>query len=573
MTIPVTLDTFLSEARLRQGLEAAPNDATLLREVIGLCLLKGQMDEAVLLSGRLLAVQPDDPEALQLHATALIRAGRSGEAEQPLLDALSRSPGGGEAGFDLARLAEERQDWEAALAAYLPCAERDLGNQRAMLGVVGALTQLRRYDEAARALAGLCVHEWPPLGDRLIALADLLRLARRPEDALAVSRTARLLYPDNGVVAEQMARSLVNAGHPEDGLREGERAEALGRRGFSLHLTRSAAFHLLGRLDEALAEADRALDASPSDVTAATNQALVLMAQGRWDDGRPGYDRRIEDFPLDAARLWQGEEMDGTLLLVGEQGLGDQVQCLRYIPLIRPRVKGMLVVQLADPLLRLARGSIAGVDEWRSAAEPFGQYDRVIPMMSLMRVLDGGRPGTVPVPVPFLFPPAQSSVPLPDGPGLKVGLCWAGGPGYLLDSIRSMPAAEIGRLVRRFPQITFYRLQRGPVSSHVGEVRPDLPLVDAVGACADYADTAAVISRLDLVISVDTSLAHVAAALGKETWILIPHVACFRWGQTGEKSALYPTAHLIRQPRYGEGWGETMDEVADRLHSRLSSVR
>lgn len=572
MTVAVTLETFLAETRLRRDLEDNPADSRVLRDLIGLCLLKGQAEEALRLADRLVRACPDDGEAQRLRGEALARLGQGDAAFEALKGAVALDPDGVEARLDLGRQAEERQDWAAALEAYYPCAERDLSNQRAMMGVVNALSGLRRYGDAARALAGLCVHQWPDLGERLALLADLLRLDQRPDESLAVSQTTRMLFPENGMAAMMLGRSLVNVGRPVEGLRELDRASGLGVAGPAVHLARSAAFHLMGCLDDAAAEAGRTQELDPANSDAVSNRALVLMAQGRWDEGLSGYEKRLKTYSIDHGRLWNGEAMEGCLLVLGEQGLGDQVQCLRYLPLIRSRVKGRLVVQLADPLLRLARDSIAGVDEWRSLGETSGDYDRVIPMMSLIKVLDGGAPGSVPVPVPFLRPPAQCLLPLPCGEGLKVGLCWAGGPGYLLDSIRSMPAAEMARLVRRFPQIRFHRLQRGPVGHHVGEVRPDLPLVDAVGGCADYADTAAVIDRLDLVISVDTSLAHVAAALGKETWILIPHVACFRWGQEGEESRLYPSARLIRQQRFGEGWGEVMDQVARRLEERLASI-
>jgi tetratricopeptide (TPR) repeat protein len=552
MTMMVTLETFMAEERLRRELAENPDDAGLLRDLAALCLVKNQPEEAAELTGRLLAAHPGDPEGSRLR-----------------LRVAAMAPDGGEARLELGRLAEERRDWAAAVEAYHPCAERDLSDRRAVLGLARALAGQRRFEEAARAVAGLCAHGCLHLGEYLVHMADYLRLALHPDDALAVTRVARLLFPDNGLIAEQHARSLVNAGHPGEGLREVERARSLGRDGFAIHLTRSAAHHLQGRLDDARAECDAALACCPGDETATMNRTLILMAQGRWEEGWSGYETRLRSYAVDLARLWDGGEVDGDLLVMGEQGLGDQVQCLRYIPLIRPLVRGRLIVQLAEPLLRLARESIPGVDEWVSLSLPLAPHHRVIPMMSLARLLDGGIPGTAAVPFPVLRAPAAAAAPLPAGPGLKVGICWAGGPGYLLDSIRSMPAAEVARLVRRFPGIRFVRLQRGPVGSHVGEVSAGLPLEDGVGNCADYADTAAVIDRLDLVISVDTSLAHVAASLGKETWILLPHVACFRWGQTGERTPLYPSVTLIRQPRCGEGWGEAMDEVTRRLDTRL----
>lgn len=558
MASVLKVESFLAEGRLRADLDARPDDPVILRELAGICLAKHQPDEALALAERLCAVAPSDDGARALHAKCL----RRGVA--------AADPRSFEAQRELGMAAQEMGDHPRAIDALYACVQMNPRDPDVMVRLAKSLNACRRFDDAVHVYATLMVNTWPGLGDYLASIAENLRSVQRSEDALAVMRFAALLLPDSGPIADYLARALAQAGRWDEALRECERAVSLGTANYELNVVRCTVHHLAGRMDEALAEIDHALSLAPEDEMAIMNRALILMAQGRWDEGWPGYDRRLGGcFLKDAERQWTGEAMDGTLLVVGEQGLGDQIQSLRYLPLIRPRVKGRLVVQLAESLIRLASESLAGVDEWVPLSAPSPAYDRYIPMMSLIKALDRGLPGTRPVPVPFLRPPAETSVALPDAPGFKVGLCWAGSPGFPADYIRSMPASEVARLVRRFPQVTFYRLQRGPVSSHVGEPAAGLPLLDAVRDCADYADTAAVIHRLDLVISVDTSLAHVAAALGKETWILIPHVACFRWGQTGEKTPLYPSATLIRQPRRGEGWGEAMDEVTRRLSTRV----
>jgi tetratricopeptide (TPR) repeat protein len=571
MTSMVKVDSFLAEGRLRQQLEACPDDVEALRQLAGICLVKRQRDEALTLAERLCALVPGDVDAQLLRGRVLEQCGRLAETMAAVEAAAQVDPNSFAVNLDMARTAQSLGDHARAAEAFHACATAHPADPQIMMGFAVSLLALHRFDDAVSIYRTLALNIWPQLGEVLVGIAAGLRCAMRNDDAMAVMRAAKLFLPDNPAIADHHGRVLVHVGRLDDALDEIDRAVQLGASNHELRVVRAAAHHVAGRLDMALAEIDQAVAQCPADEAAAMNRALLLMALGRWEEGWLGYDTRVARYiSSDSKRLWAGDPIEGSLLVLGEQGLGDQVQSLRYLPLIRPLVSGRLVVQIAEPLIRLASASFDYVDEWVPLTAPRPDYDRHIPMMSLIQMFDRELPGTCPVPVPFLRSPPDITVCMPDSPGFKVGLCWAGSPGYPMDTIRSMPASEAARLIRRFPQVSFYRLQRGPVGSAIGQPAADLPLMDAIAGCADYAETAAVLDRLDLIITVDTSLAHVAAGLGKETWILIPHAACFRWGQTGETSPMYPSATLIRQPRSGEGWAETMDQVAHRLEERLA---
>lgn len=522
------VESFLAEGRLRGELTARPDDPALLRELAAICLAKRQAEEACTLLDQLCALPAADAPARNLRIQALRQTGRLAEALTEAEALAAEQPHDYDTVFQVGELALLLNDYQRCATAMYRCCTAKPTDSRAFLSLSAALTGLRRHDDAAGIRCDLMANAMPQLADYLILLADSCRLALRPDDAL-------------------------------------------GETGFPLHVTEASAHHLDGQVDAAIEAIGKAVALAPDDTVATMNHGLMLMAAGRWQEGWPGYEKRLDQGGgLGDRPRWNGQAMAGTLLVMGEQGLGDQVQCLRYLPLIRPLV-GRLVVQIADPLLRLAQ-TIPGIDEWVAGSAPAPAHDCVISMMSLMGLLDQGIPGTAPVPVPFLRPPARANVALPDGGGFKVGLCWAGNPGYAMDSVRSMPASEVARLMRRVPGARYYRLQRGPTAPFVGQLAEDLPILDAVKDCADYADTAAVVDKLDLVITVDTSLAHVAGALGKETWLLLPFVSCFRWGRSGEATALYPNTTLIRQQHRGEGWAEAMDEVALRLAARMTET-
>jgi len=248
-----------------------------------------------------------------------------------------------------------------------------------------------------------------------------------------------------------------------------------------------------------------------------------------------------------------------------EQGFGDTIQFVRYAPLVAARGARVVVAchALLTDLLRSIKGvQVIGTDE------PPPAFDYHTPMMSLPRAFET-RLDTIPASVPYLFAqPARLEAwrrrLAARGARQRIGLVWAGNPKYPRDRARSCAVERLAPLLM-LRDCMFYSLQKGATAAEVVKLDPSGERVlDYSGELESFADTAALIGALDLVISVDTAVAHLAGALGKPVWILLPFAPDWRWLQEREDSPWYPTARLFRQPRRGD-WDSVLERVAAEL--------
>jgi Flp pilus assembly protein TadD len=326
------------------------------------------------------------------------------------------------------------------------------------------------------------------------------------------------------------------------------------------------------RLDEAINSYRRALDLRPNDPTAHYNLSMALLARGdmaagweehEWRWKTPELIRAHRDF---AQPQWRGEAAQGrTLLIHAEQGFGDTLQFCRYAPLAAAR--GMrIILEVPKPLSRLLR-TLPAVDRVVVQGEPLPQFDLHCPMLSMPLAL-----GTTAIPsdVPYLHADAtqvaawRTRLVALESRRPRIGLAWAGNPRkHLLSTAaigrrRSIAPDRLGPLLE-LPDFRFFSLQKD------GPVAPEhFPLIDFMGEMDDFADTAALIANLDLVISVDTSVVHLAAALGKPVWLLDRFDSCWRWLVGRSDSPWYPGLRLYRQAQPGD-WGSVLTEVVRDL--------
>ncbi|MGQ9368582.1 tetratricopeptide repeat protein [Azospirillum sp. ST 5-10] len=302
----------------------------------------------------------------------------------------------------------------------------------------------------------------------------------------------------------------------------------------------------------------RALNLSPGEEPMHMGLALALMQAGAWDAGFAHYDERqvrrefLRVMETAGIAVWDGAATDGrTIALMAEQGIGDTIQFVRYAALLAER-GARVVVNCQPSLARLLR-TADGVAE--VVVGRLRHFDAAEMMMSLPARF-GTTPDTIPAAVPYLRPPAEPAVIVPDRGKPRVGVVWAGNPRHLRDGWRSIPFPTFSRLLD-VPGVDFYALQKG---DPVGDSR----LVELGSALSDFAATASVIAQLDLVIAVDTSVAHLAGALGKPVWILLAAQADWRWLSDRTDTPWYPTARLFRQRKLGE-WRPPLEEVATAL--------
>ena len=261
---------------------------------------------------------------------------------------------------------------------------------------------------------------------------------------------------------------------------------------------------------------------------------------------------------------WSGEPLEGkTVLIQTEQGFGDSFQFLRYVPAVADR-GAKVVLTVPGALVRLAN-NLPGVAAVVSEGDPLPNFDFHCPLLSLPNVF-ATRMETIPASVPYLAPPADASAAwterLSSYPGLKVGLVWSGNPENRMNPARSTPLAELEPLLR-ISGIRWFSLQVGSPARDIALV-PRHPIDDLAPFLTDFSETAAAICHIDLVISVETAVAHLAGALGRPVWVPLAVVPAWRWLLGREDSPWYPTMRLFRQTTPGD-WTPVVRALADAL--------
>ena len=310
-----------------------------------------------------------------------------------------------------------------------------------------------------------------------------------------------------------------------------------------------------------------ALEIDPDYVKSHWNISIMLLRLGNFTRGFEEYEwrwRREQSPPRTLPKpLWDGANLEGkTILLQAEQGMGDLIQFIRYVPLIRGR-GGHIIVECHPPLVRLLE-TFVGVEKVVAIGESLPEFDVYIPLLSLPRIL-GTTLATIPAEIPYIYPLETVSFKLdpPAKSGLKVGLVWAGNPSNQDDRNRSCSLHHFLSLIN-LPNIAFYSLQKGPKAAEINQISEPVPLQDLSSQLNDFADTAAVIAQLDLVITVDTAVAHLAGAMGKPVWVLLGYNPDWRWMCDREDSPWYPSVRLFRQNSPGN-WQEMLARVREAL--------
>jgi tetratricopeptide (TPR) repeat protein len=530
---------------------------------------------------------PTPPADRLQRALALHRAGRLDEAARLYARVLERSPGSADALHLLGALhLDARRPAEAlpllqraaSLAPSVSAFHATLGRALAALGrPADAVEAYSRALELRPGAAEVHAHA-----------ADAYAALRRWDPAVEHGRRAYQAFP--GTAALPFAQILTAAGLAAHRAGALDDAEALYREAIAV---RPAAFeghnnlaNLLkdralagaapdgGLLDAAEAEYRAALACAPGEAELHHNLALLLLLRGRLREGFAEYEwrERTREFTkVDVPQpLWQGEPMaGGTLLVHGEQGLGDTLQFARYLPLAAERCR-RVALACHKPLVALLARSFPGV-EVMPAPGPVPLFERRTAVMSLARIA-GTELDTIPARVPYLVPNPilrdEWRRRLAALPGLRVGIAWRGNPAYRRDAERSPQAAAVLPLLGT-PGVTFVSLQKGAAVPGEEALR-HAGLVDHTASLRDFDDTAALAACLDLVITSDTSVVHLAGALGVPTWAMVSAHPDWRWLLERDDSPWYPSMRLFRQPRQGD-WGAVVSAVREALLARVAA--
>jgi tetratricopeptide (TPR) repeat protein len=430
------------------------------------------------------------------------------------------------------------------------------------------LRALKRHTEAAASFERALQLD-PNDVDTIINFGGTLFALERYEEALAAAERVLALDPDWAEALNLRGNVLQETGQLAEALASYDQAIAASPDHAQVFCNRGNALQALNRHHEAIASYDRAVALKDDYADAHWNGAVARLCIGdlpggfakfewRWrtSDGGPSFRP-----PL---RLG-GQPFSGqTILLYAEQGVGDCLQFARYVPLVAERgAKVLLAVhrELKALLSNLANAIFA-------EGEALPPFDLGCPLLSLPLAF-GTTLATIPANVPYVQPDAERVVRwqarLPASASLRVGLAWSGNPAHKNDRRRSIAFKHLAPLLA-VPGVQFISLQKEPRPSDAEALRRS-PLIDLAVELNDFADTAAVVASLDLIISVDTAVAHLAGAMGKPTWILLPFSPDWRWLLERDDSPWYPTARLFRQPRIGD-WASVIASLAGELRRR-----
>jgi tetratricopeptide (TPR) repeat protein len=550
---------------LEAALKAKPNDFKILSSLGSALSQEGRQEEAIEILKRAWALRSDYAPTHSTLGNALLRLGRSDEAIAAYRTALALRPDFPEVLYNLAGLLCEKGSTDEAIEL----ARKSLAlmpNAAGTLYVLGrALQKQHRLDEACESLRK-CLSLDPKYYLAHNGLGNVLLELNRHEEAIVAFAKVIELCP-SGEASYNLGSALWQAGRCEDAIKDLKSAEEQGFKDPRVYNNLGAVHHQLGRLEEAAEFFKKSVTAGNGFPLGRFNLSMIQLLTGDFSEGWAGYEERwvarsIPTPPRYARYgLWDGSDVRGKRILLDcEQGLGDSIQFARYIPLLAER--GAIPILAGQPELRRLLKTVPGLDRMVSPPEEIPNFDVQCPLLSLGRLFKTTLE-TIPARTPYVFADLAASDAWSKRIGrkdqLKIGLCWSGSSKNPRDRERSIPPDLLAPLAE-VPNTWFCSLQKSPA----GNPPDSLKMSDWTTELVDFADTAALVANLDLVISCDTSVAHLAGAMGKPVWLVIPIVPDWRWLLKRDDSPWYPTMRLFRQTTSGD-WRGPIRKVVQAL--------
>jgi tetratricopeptide (TPR) repeat protein len=503
----------------------------------------GQWDDAEARCGRILADRPDHGDTLNLAAILASRRGDLDRAAALLGRAVANAPNHPGLLYNLAKVLGEKGAFTKAASVYREILSLRPEDLDAAMGL-------------ARARAGA--------GD--------------PDGAVSLCREILARTPDHLPALNVMGSVLGRRGDAHGAMGIFERAIAADPASPEAWTNKGTLLHRAGRLEAAAAAFDRALAADPNHADARFNRGQMRLLAGDLSNGWSDYEARFQKpawqrlYPgLDPDQRWRGEPLDGQRLFVmDEQGLGDTLQFVRYLPAVKERCQRVVLCTAPSliPILENFSGIDAVVAKGEGGAGP-GDGDRFVHMLSLPGIFRTTQ-ATIPAPVPYLHAdPGMTAAWREKMPadGMRVGLVWAGNPEHANDGNRSV-SLETLRPLLSLSGIRCFGLQKGDGAQQASILSGDLKLTNLGPDFNDFSDTAAAVANLDLVITVDTAVAHLAGAMGCPVWVMLPGVPDWRWMLDRTDCPWYPTMRLFRQAESGD-WGHVVQAMCRALQRRV----
>lgn len=568
-----------AQASLAQAVRLDAEDGEAWNALAGVFLKQGMFAEAEGCGREGVRLLPQMADGYINLGNALAGLGRFEEARQACAQAVTRDDRNGLAWGCLALACERAENWPEAKQAYLKMAERLPGQAAGMAGLARAHMALGEWTEAEQLLArALAAHS---------ADSELHRMLGRVHAEKGNPQQAEQHYRQSVEFNSANVSALVDLGNLLQARQRFSEAEACYSQALGVagqhpeaHFNLGVCKQRQGQYGAARACFDRAIGCRPDFVEAHWYQSFVCLLTGDYARGWDEYAWRLrqkQNIPrLFSQPTWDGSSLAGkTILVHDEQGYGDTFQFVRYLPLVQAR-GGRVVFECHSKLGPVLNGC-AGYNELHERASPgsmpYTEFDTQIHLLSLPRLFQT-RLESIPADVPYLKANPERVAYWRDriagDTGFKIGIAWAGSANHTNELNRSCTLAAF-RSIADLPGVSVYSLQKGP-----GAEQADAPpmgmnikrLDKEMDLTGRFVDTAALMVNLDLVISIDTSIVHLAGALGCPVWTLLCASPDWRWGLEGPRSPWYPSMRLYRQSTAGD-WEGVMAEVRDALELRV----
>jgi tetratricopeptide (TPR) repeat protein len=562
--------------QFRKAIELQPAAPEVHANLAGALLVGGKIAESIAAARRAVEILPSSARALTLLGSALAAGEQFQEALACFHRALEIAPDHPEALANLGKSLHSLGLLEDAVAFLRRAAAAQPASASILMNLAMASAELGQFDEALRD-GRRALELKPDDADLLSAWSVLLTEAGELEQALEATEQALNIRPD-WPEAERSLSTLLRLSNRAD--------EALA----SAHLTiedqpndasgfveLGLAQQELGEIDQAIAAYREATELDPQDQLAQHCLALALLAQGDFANAWPGFESRLRTQPFRmrlqrfTRPMWDGSSPEGKrILLVDEQGYGDNFQFIRYAPELHRR--GAKLSLVCRPELVQLFSRVEGIDACQPARLQLPEHDAYC-LLGSLPALFGTTLDSIPANVPYLSADAELArtwqSKMPQDNRLKVGLAWSGR--HLPDPRRSVPAAALSPL-GAVPNVGFFSLQIKAASHRRDSASPDFAMTDWTDELVDFSQTAALIANLDLVITIDSAVAHLAGAMGKPVWLLLKSNPDWRWLLDRVDSPWYPTMRLFRQPRIGD-WSTPIAEVEKELRTFAQTPR
>jgi tetratricopeptide (TPR) repeat protein len=558
-----------AQVRCRQALESTPDHPELLHLMALVCFNAGEFDHAVEWASRAIRSKPK-PAYLSTLGIALLNLQRHDEALKVFDTAVQLAPADAGLWSNLGEAMIVAGRAPEALLCLQRTLKLDPQHHGAAFKCGVILHQQGRLDEAL-ATFNLCDRLRPEQAPTLHMRALVLHSLQRFAEAIADDRRAHALDPGNAYVCNNLGYNWIKLGRPDQALPWIERALAI--RPDFIEALNNKAFALteMHRFDEARATYRQSRAINPDHAETEWSLALLDMLLGHFESGWPGREARfrLPELPVSYPKFdkpqWFGNEaLDGkTILLFADEGLGDSIQFARYVPMVAAR--GARVILAVEEAVRPLLSGISGAAQCQAKSNPLPAFDLYCPLSSLPLAFRT-RLDSIPAGIPYLPAPPDARVRawadrLGPHDRLRVGLVWSGNPRHVNDRKRSIPLLTLIGILD--VDATFVSLQKEPRPED-RTVLAASGILDPTADLTDFVETAALIRNLDLVISVDTSVAHLAGALACPTWILLPYTPDYRWLTDRNDSPWYPSMRLFRQTATRE-YHSVMDRVREAL--------